>query len=47
MAHEGGSEIDADLLPAGEGVNVSIPVFLRESEPGQDLLGHRFIVVAA
>ena len=47
MAHEGGSEIDTDLLPAGESMDVSVPVFLRESEPGQDLLGHRLIVVAA
>ena len=47
MAHEGGSKIDADLLPTREGVDVSIPVFLREAEPGQDLLGHCFIVIAA
>ena len=47
MAHEGGGKVDTDLLPAGEGVDVSVPILLREAEPGQDLFRHRLIIVAA
>ena len=47
MAHEGGGKVDTDLLPAGEGVDVSVPILLRKAEPGQDLFRHRLIIITA
>ena len=47
MAHEGGGKVDTDLLPAGEGVDVSVPILLREAKPGHDFFRHRLIIVAA
>ena len=47
MTHKSSGQVDSDLLPAGEGMDIPVPVIIGKAQACQNFPGSGFIVVAS